>query len=153
MTDTLRHRRSGPLAARSRRHAYAPSPLAAADDNVLPAGHPPIDKAAGPAAGESASGSTADLMYRLLIGDIALQRGEPAGRPRYYESAREARDAGLRAARPKSASPPGSARSPSTAKLWSELDPRRTAEADHRSRRRAARPARISRSASSRRKS
>jgi len=36
---------------------------------------------------------TAELMYRLLVGDIALQRGEPALAARaYYDVAREARD-------------------------------------------------------------
>ncbi len=43
---------------------------------------------------------TADLMYRLLIGDIALQRGEPALAARaYYEAAREAQGRGAGAAR------------------------------------------------------
>ena len=36
---------------------------------------------------------TAELMYRLLVGDIALQRGEPALAARaYYDVARETRD-------------------------------------------------------------
>jgi tetratricopeptide (TPR) repeat protein len=39
---------------------------------------------------------SADVMYRILVGDIALQRGEPAIAARaYYEAAREARDATL----------------------------------------------------------
>jgi tetratricopeptide (TPR) repeat protein len=37
-----------------------------------------------------------DVMYRILVGDIALQRGEPEIAARaYYEAAREAQDAGL----------------------------------------------------------
>ncbi|HEX5863464.1 MAG TPA: tetratricopeptide repeat protein, partial [Casimicrobiaceae bacterium] len=39
---------------------------------------------------------SADIMYRILVGDIALQRGEPALAARaYYEAARDAQDATL----------------------------------------------------------
>jgi tetratricopeptide (TPR) repeat protein len=39
---------------------------------------------------------SADVMYRILLGDIALQRGEPAVAARaYYEAAREAQEPGL----------------------------------------------------------
>src|SRR5437868_14290813 len=39
---------------------------------------------------------TAELGYRILVGDIALQRGAPALAARaYYEAARDARDAQL----------------------------------------------------------
>ncbi len=38
----------------------------------------------------------ADIMYRILVGDIALQRGEPAlAAQAYYEAARDAQDATL----------------------------------------------------------
>jgi tetratricopeptide (TPR) repeat protein len=39
---------------------------------------------------------SAEVMYRILVGDIALQRGEPALAARaYYEAARDAQDANL----------------------------------------------------------
>jgi tetratricopeptide (TPR) repeat protein len=39
---------------------------------------------------------SADIMYRILVGDIALQRGEPVLAARaYYEAARDAQDARL----------------------------------------------------------
>lgn len=39
---------------------------------------------------------SADIMYRILVGDIALQRGEPAIAARaYYEAARDAQDPAL----------------------------------------------------------
>ena len=48
------------------------------------------------AAPEPPSGLSADTMYRILVGEIALQRGEPALAARaYYEAARDAQDAGL----------------------------------------------------------
>jgi tetratricopeptide (TPR) repeat protein len=125
MTDSLRHLRPRPLAvvlAVACLCAGA-SQVARGDDKVLPAGHPPIDKSAAP--GEAASGLTADLMYRLLIGDIALQRGEPALAARaYLESAREARDVGLaRRATEIGIATRQRALAVEAAKLWSELDP------------------------------
>jgi tetratricopeptide (TPR) repeat protein len=40
--------------------------------------------------------ASADIMYKILVGDIALQRGEPALAARaYYEAARDAQDANL----------------------------------------------------------
>jgi len=45
---------------------------------------------------EPARPLSADIMYRILVGDIALQRGEPALAARaYYEAARDAQDATL----------------------------------------------------------
>jgi len=45
---------------------------------------------------EASSGLTADTMYRILVGEIALQRGESALAARaYYEAARDAQDASL----------------------------------------------------------
>ena len=42
------------------------------------------------------SGLTGELLYRILVGDIALQRGDPALAARaYFEAAREAQDAQL----------------------------------------------------------
>src|SRR5436189_3650493 len=45
---------------------------------------------------DPADGLSADLMYRLLVADIALQRGDPALAARaYYQSARETQNAML----------------------------------------------------------
>ena len=68
---------------------------------------------------------TADLMYRLLIGDIALQRGEPALAARaYFEAAREAKDPVLaRRATEIAVAARQRGLAVEAAKLWSELDP------------------------------
>ena len=73
----------------------------------------------------SATGIGSDLFYRILLGDVALQRGEPALAARaYLEAAKESRDAAL--AR-RAAEVALSARlrpvTEQAAKLWSELDP------------------------------
>ena len=73
----------------------------------------------------AAGGLTADVMYRLLLGDVALQRGEPALAARaYLEAARETRDATL-ARRATEVAVGARARSLSveSARLWSEIDP------------------------------
>jgi len=64
-------------------------------------------------------------MYRLLLGDVALQRGEPALAARaYLEAARETRDPSL-ARRATEVAVGARARSLSleSARLWSEIDP------------------------------
>src|SRR5207249_3545671 len=64
--------------------------VAQADAPMAPA---PADAPASGAEKPPAKELTADLVYRLLIGDIALQRGEPALAARaYFEAAREAKD-------------------------------------------------------------
>ena len=74
---------------------------------------------------DSREGLTAELMYRLLIGDIALQRGEPGIAARaYFEAARETRDAKLA----RRATEIGLAArlrplAVESARLWSELEP------------------------------
>ncbi len=82
---------------------------------------PPAAKDARPAA----PGLTAELMYRLLVGDIALQRGEPALAARaYLEAARDTRDVAL-AQRATEIGVTARARTLTlqAARLWSELDP------------------------------
>src|SRR5262249_43257662 len=77
-----------------------------------------------PAAG-TPSGLSAELMYRILLGDVALQRGEPALAARsYLEAARETRDPVL-ARRATEIAVGARARSLSveSARLWSEIDP------------------------------
>lgn len=70
-------------------------------------------------------GLTPELMYRILLGDVALQRGEPALAARaYLEAARETRDVSL-AKRATEIAVGARARSLSveSARLWSEIDP------------------------------
>jgi tetratricopeptide (TPR) repeat protein len=74
---------------------------------------------------DSASGLTADIFYRVILGDVALQRGEASLAARaYYEAARDAKDARL--AR-RAAEVAYAARmrglSQEAAKLWASLDP------------------------------
>ena len=68
---------------------------------------------------------SADLMYRLLIGDIALQRGEPALAARaYFEAARDVKDARLaRRATEIALAARQRALAIDAATLWAELDP------------------------------
>jgi tetratricopeptide (TPR) repeat protein len=80
-------------------------------------------RAAGSAA--PAGELSAELMYRLLVGDIAMQRGDPALAARaYYEAAKEARDPRL-ARRATEIALVARQRSlaQDAATLWSELDP------------------------------
>ncbi len=71
------------------------------------------------------TGMTAEMFYRLLLGDVALQRGETSLAARaYYEAAREARDPRIakRAAEVAlTARMRGLAQE--SAKLWAALDP------------------------------
>jgi len=67
-------------------------------------------------------------MYRILIGDVAMQRGEPAVAARaYFEAAREARDPVLaRRATEVGLMARQKGLAVEAAKLWSELDPARS---------------------------
>jgi len=96
--------------------------MAQADAPLAP---PAADKTNPPAGRESSGVLTADLMYRLLIADIALQRGDPALAARaYYESAREAKDVALaRRATEISVATRQRALALEAAELWSALDP------------------------------
>lgn len=71
------------------------------------------------------TGLSADLFYRLLLGDIALQRGDPALAARaYLEVARELKDARLaRRATEIAYATRQRATTEAAAKLWSELAP------------------------------
>jgi tetratricopeptide (TPR) repeat protein len=64
-------------------------------------------------------------MYRLLVGDVALQRGEPAVAARaYFEAARESREPTLaRRATEVALAVRQRAIAMDSARLWSELDP------------------------------
>ena len=81
--------------------------------------------AASPASGAADNGLSAELMYRLLLGDVALQRGEPALAARaYLEAARETRDP-IFAKRATEIAVGARARALTveSARLWSEFDP------------------------------
>jgi hypothetical protein len=68
---------------------------------------------------------SAEIMYRILVGDIALQRGEPAIAARaYYEAAEDAQDATL-ARRATEIALFARQRSVAVdaAQLWQKLDP------------------------------
>ena len=77
------------ICCRSRRRRCARS----AQSDALAGADPHARRVDPPGADQAVDGLTAELMYRLLIGDIALQRGEPALAARaYFEAAREAKD-------------------------------------------------------------
>jgi len=74
---------------------------------------------------EPAPALSADIMYRILVGDIALQRGEPALAARaYYEAARDAQDATLaRRATEVALFARQRGLAMDAAQLWQKLDP------------------------------
>jgi len=84
---------------------------------------PPASRSESPPA--PAEQFSPDVMYRILVGDIALQRGEPTIAARaYYEAAREAQDARL-ARRATEIALFARLRSQAleAAQLWQQLDP------------------------------
>jgi len=88
---------------------------------------PPADRSAGANASRDSrqQGLSAELMYRLMVGDIALQRGDTALAARaYFEAARDTRDARI-ARRATEVSLAARQRSLAleSARLWSELEP------------------------------
>jgi tetratricopeptide (TPR) repeat protein len=80
-------------------------------------------ESAAPAAGESAL--TADVLYRILVGDIALQRGDAALAARaYFEAAKESQEPRLaRRATEVALFARQRALALEAAKLWQSLDP------------------------------
>ena len=120
MSASLRHAIRVALAAGfAATLAHAQSPLPG-ERAPAPASRVPHED---PSAGES--GLTADIFYRVLLGDVALQRGEVALAARaYYEAAREGQDAGL-ARRATEIALAGRMRSAAidSATLWGRLDP------------------------------
>lgn len=70
-------------------------------------------------------GLTAELMYRLLVGDVALQRGDTALAARaYFEAARDSRDPRLaRRATEVALAARQRVLANEAARLWSELEP------------------------------
>jgi len=97
-------------------------PLAA---QPLPAPDATPQASTAPKADASGAGLPSDIFYRIILADVALQRGEPALAARaYMDAAKQTRDAGL--AR-RAAEVALSARlrpvAEQAAKLWAEIDP------------------------------
>jgi tetratricopeptide (TPR) repeat protein len=110
------------LAALALAASLAPASAAAQPRTVPEAEKPAPANAGKPGPAEDIS---AELMYRLLVGDIALQRGDPALAARaYFEAAKDAKDARL-ARRATEIALGARQRSLAleTARLWAELDP------------------------------
>jgi tetratricopeptide (TPR) repeat protein len=120
---TFRPRSAAAAMALALLAAAAPGVAVAQSDP--PAGSTPAGVAARAEQPRASPALTADLMYRLLIGDIALQRGEPALAARaYYEAAREAKDPLLaRRATEIAVAARQRGLAVDAARLWSELDP------------------------------
>jgi tetratricopeptide (TPR) repeat protein len=106
--------------------AQGQSPESAPRPRQMPGGAiVPQPPSAAPNDSAPDAGLSPELMYRLLLGDVALQRGEPALAARaYLEAARETRDPTL-ARRATEIAVGARARSLSieSARLWSEIDP------------------------------
>ncbi|MEO8847306.1 MAG: tetratricopeptide repeat protein, partial [Casimicrobiaceae bacterium] len=105
----------------------APAALPALAPSVTPlapAVAPGVDVA--PAAWPGPGGMSADLFYRIMLGNVALQRGDAVLAARaFYEAAREARDADL-AGRAAEIAVRTRQRdvAEAAARLWVELDPK-----------------------------
>ena len=98
----------------------APGPAAAQQSS--PGRRRSADKLSPPAAQE---GLSADLFYKLLLGDVALQRGDTALAARaYFEAARESRDPRVaRRATEIALATRQRGLAQESAKLWASLDP------------------------------
>ncbi len=113
-----------------RRAAAALAAVLALASAPAPAQSPPspgVDRKtpANGAQNDGRDGLTAELMYRLLVGDVALQRGDAGLAARaYFEVARDTRDA--RIARRATEIALAARQRPlaiESARLWAELDP------------------------------
>ncbi len=78
-----------------------------------------------PKANAESTGLSADVFYRLLLGDVALQRGEPSLAARaYYEAARDTRDPRIaRRATEIALAARMRGLAQESASLWSSIDP------------------------------
>ncbi len=114
--------------AASAQAASPPAPPGAATPAPPGAATPAPPDAAPPAPPETAAPTsqlTAEIMYRILVGDIALQRGQPALAARaYFEAARDAQDANLaRRATEIALFARQRGLAVDAAQLWQQLDP------------------------------
>ena len=103
--------------------ALLAAPLAA--QPVPPFGAPSPEASVKPAPGPGSQGLAPDIFYRLLLGDVALQRGESALAARaFLDAARETKDAALaRRAAEIALMTRQRAMAEQAANLWLELDP------------------------------
>jgi tetratricopeptide (TPR) repeat protein len=101
--------------------ALAAAAAAAQPDAPAAAAKPAIETPSPPRTGAL----NADLFYRILLGDVALQRGEPAVAAKaYLDAAREMRDAALaRRAAETALTGRQRALAQEAARLWQDLDP------------------------------
>src|SRR5438552_1909911 len=85
----------------------------------------PLNEAETPKASKADQGVSPDLFYRLLLGDVALQRGDAALAARaYLDAARESQDARIaKRATEIALSARQRTLAQEAAKLWSSLDP------------------------------
>jgi len=104
--------------------ALAPA-MAPAQTPAQPGADKPTGGAGGTRDARQPQGLTAEIMYRLLVGDVALQRGDSALAARaYYEAARDTRDVRIaRRATEISLAARQRALALDSARLWSELEP------------------------------
>lgn len=96
---------------------------ASAQASAAPA---PSDPAATPDKSEPVDELTADVLYRILVGDVAMQRGDAALAARaYFEAARDAQDAVLaRRATETALFARQRTLALEAARLWQQLDPK-----------------------------
>ena len=85
----------------------------------------PSQEAEPPKANKADQGVSADLFYRLLLGDVALQRGDaPLAARAYLDAARESQDVRIaKRATEIALSARQRTLAQEAAKLWSSLDP------------------------------
>lgn len=118
MPSPLRHgARAATLMALLVAAAHAQSPL--------PSDDPPESRVPPAASSSTDSGLSPDLFYKILLGDVALQRGDAALAARaYLDAAREAQDARLaRRATEIAVASRQRGLANDAAQLWSTLDP------------------------------
>lgn len=98
--------------------------LALAQSPLPPASKPAAAIRLAPAAGD-VQGLSAELLYRILLGEVALQRGEPALAARaFLDAARDTRDPRLaRRATEVAVGARQRGLAEQAARLWSDLDP------------------------------
>jgi tetratricopeptide (TPR) repeat protein len=108
-----------------RHAAVAQAAPAAAAPGAAPGQPALVASAAKDAAWPTPEGMSAELFYRIMLGNVALQRGEPTLAARaFYEAAKEARDADLaRRAAEIAVRTRQRDVAEASAKLWLELDP------------------------------
>lgn len=108
--------------------AGLPAAAVHAQEPARPADRPqatPVPPVIAPEGGRDAAGLSADLFYRIVLGEVALQRGElPLAARAFYEAARESRSPQLaRRATEVALTARQRQLAEASARLWSELEP------------------------------